>query len=99
MREATELDTELDAILSSDPTSITKSPVDTSEGTEAAERGSNPEDEVTDEEVVLDEDVQLPVGSPSGAGSQELFSTPEVFSQSQQLLSGEQEAGDETPVK
>ncbi|EMP35987.1 Zinc finger and SCAN domain-containing protein 29 [Chelonia mydas] len=69
---------ELDAILSGNPTSIAKSPVDTSEGTEAAERGSNPEDEVIDEEVELDEDVQLLAGSPSGAGSQELLSTPEV---------------------
>ncbi|EMP32262.1 Transmembrane protein 50B [Chelonia mydas] len=63
---------------------------------EVAERGPNTEDEVIDKKVELDEDVQLPVGSPGGAGSQELFSTPEVSSQSQQLLSGEQEAGDET---
>ncbi|EMP39608.1 hypothetical protein UY3_03204 [Chelonia mydas] len=90
---------ELDAILGGDPTSTAKSPVDISEGTEAAERAPNPEDEVTDEEVELDEDVQLPVGLPGGAGSQELFSTPEVSSQSQQFLSGEQETGDETPGK
>ncbi|EMP33317.1 hypothetical protein UY3_09547 [Chelonia mydas] len=38
-----------------------------------------------DEEVELEEDVVLPAGSPGGAGSQELFSTPEV-------LNGEQEA-------
>ncbi|EMP36418.1 hypothetical protein UY3_06400 [Chelonia mydas] len=71
--------------------------MDSSEGTEAAERGPNPQDKVIDKEVELDEDMQLPAGSPSGAGSQELFSTPEVSSQSQQLLSGEQKAGDETP--
>ncbi|EMP34859.1 Zinc finger and SCAN domain-containing protein 20 [Chelonia mydas] len=88
---------ELDAILGGDPTSSAKSPVDTLERTTAAERGPNPEDELTDEEVELDEDMQLPAGSLDGAGSQELFSTPEVSSQSQQLFSGEQEAGDETP--
>ncbi|XP_039359419.1 zinc finger and SCAN domain-containing protein 29-like isoform X2 [Mauremys reevesii] len=53
---------ELDAILSGDPTSTTKSPVDTSVGLEMVERGPNPEDEVTDEEVELDDDVELPVG-------------------------------------
>ncbi|XP_030395239.1 uncharacterized protein LOC115637784 [Gopherus evgoodei] len=89
---------ELDAILGDYPTSIAKILVDTSEGTEIAERGHNPEDEVIDEEVELDEDVQLPVGLLGGAGSQELFSTPEVSSQSQQLLFSEQEAGDETPA-
>ncbi|XP_050791474.1 calcyphosin-2 isoform X2 [Gopherus flavomarginatus] len=87
---------ELDAILSGDPISIAKSPMDTLEGIEAAEGGPNLEDEVIDEAVELDEDVQLPAGSPSGAGSQELFFTPEMSSQSQQSLSGEQEAGDET---
>nr|XP_042700091.1 uncharacterized protein LOC122172560 [Chrysemys picta bellii] len=88
---------ELDAILSGNPTSTTKSPMDTSAGREVAERGPNPEDEVIDEEVELDNDVELPSGSPGGAGSQELFTNPEVSSQSQQLLSGEQEAGEERP--
>ncbi|EMP41853.1 hypothetical protein UY3_00888 [Chelonia mydas] len=74
-----------------------KSPVDTSEGMEVAERALNPKDEVIDEVVELDEDVQLPAGSPSGAGSHEPFSTPEVSSQSHQSLSREQEAGDEMP--
>ncbi|EMP26666.1 hypothetical protein UY3_16249 [Chelonia mydas] len=87
---------ELDGILGGDPTSTAKSPVDTSEGTEVAERRPNPEDEVIDEEVELDEDVELPAGSTGGADTQEQFSTPEVLSQSQQFLSGEQEAGDET---
>ncbi|EMP40724.1 hypothetical protein UY3_02061 [Chelonia mydas] len=90
---------ELDAILAGDPISIAKSLVDTLEGTEVAERGPNPQDEVIDEEVELYEDVQLLAGSLSGAGSQELFSTVEVSSQSQQLLSGEQEVEDETPGK
>ncbi|CAM5179369.1 unnamed protein product, partial [Eretmochelys imbricata] len=87
----------LGAILRGDLTSTTKSPVDTSAGVEAVERGSNPEVEVIDEEVESDDDVQLPVGSSGGASSQELFSTPEVSRQSQQLLSGEQEAGDKMP--
>ncbi|XP_074922648.1 calcyphosin-2 isoform X2 [Chelonoidis abingdonii] len=88
---------ELDANLGGDPISIAKSPMDTLEGTEAAEGGPNLENEVIDEEVELDEDVQLPTGLPSGAGSQELFFILEMSSQSQQLLSDEQEAGDETP--
>ncbi|KAG6938520.1 hypothetical protein G0U57_005780, partial [Chelydra serpentina] len=49
---------ELEAIFGGDPTSTAKSPVDTLEGTEAAEREPNPEDE----EVELDDDVELPVG-------------------------------------
>ncbi|EMP32473.1 von Willebrand factor A domain-containing protein 3B [Chelonia mydas] len=88
---------ELDAILGGDPTSTAKSPMNTSAGLEAAERRPNPEDEVIDEEVELDDDEELPAGSPGGAGSQELFTTPEVSSQSKQLLSSEQEAGEETP--
>ncbi|EMP36519.1 Zinc finger and SCAN domain-containing protein 20 [Chelonia mydas] len=87
---------ELDSILDGDPTS--KSPVDTSERMEEAEGVPNREDEVIDEEMELDLDVALPVESTGGAGSQELFSTPEVPSQSQQLLSGKQEA-DEMPGK
>ncbi|EMP35935.1 Zinc finger and SCAN domain-containing protein 29 [Chelonia mydas] len=87
---------ELDAILGGDPTSTAKSPVDISVDVEAEERGPNPEDEVIDEEVELDDNVELPVGLLSGAGSQELFNTPEVY-QSQQLFSGEQEAGEEMP--
>nr|XP_042698026.1 uncharacterized protein LOC112059694 isoform X2 [Chrysemys picta bellii] len=76
---------ELNDILGGDPTSIADCPVDTSH---AAESGDNLEAEIVNEEVELEEDVVLPAGSPSGAGSQELFSTPEV-------LNGEQEA-DET---
>ncbi|EMP40349.1 Zinc finger and SCAN domain-containing protein 20 [Chelonia mydas] len=89
---------ELDAILSGDTTSTTKSPVDASAGLEAVERGPNPEDEIVDEKVELDDNVELPMGPPSGSGSQKLFSTLEVSSQSQQLLSSEQEAGEETPA-
>ncbi|XP_030436870.1 uncharacterized protein LOC115660041 isoform X4 [Gopherus evgoodei] len=50
------------------------SPVDT---LQAAERGGNPEAKIVDEEVELEEDVEPPMGSSDGAGSQELFSTPE----------------------
>ncbi|EMP42494.1 hypothetical protein UY3_00235 [Chelonia mydas] len=74
-----------------------ESPVDTWAGLEAAERGPNPEDEVIDEEVELDDNVELPPRLSSGAGSQELFTTPESPSQSQQLLSGDQEAREEMP--
>ncbi|EMP28909.1 hypothetical protein UY3_13937 [Chelonia mydas] len=74
-------DSELNAILGSDPTSIASCPVDTSQ---AAERGGNPEAEILDEEVELEEDVELPVGLPREAGSQELLSTPEVFNREQE---------------
>ncbi|EMP35910.1 hypothetical protein UY3_06938 [Chelonia mydas] len=73
-------------IFSGDPSSTTTCSVDTLASLEAAERGPNPEDEVTDEEVEFD-DVELLAGWPGGAGSQELFSTPEVSSQFQQSLS------------
>ncbi|EMP35857.1 hypothetical protein UY3_06961 [Chelonia mydas] len=86
---------ELDAILGGDSTA--KSPVDTSAVLEAAERGPNLEDEVIDEEVELDDYVEFLEGLPDGTGSQEWFYTPEVTSQSQQWLSGEQEAGEERP--
>ncbi|XP_034613732.1 zinc finger and SCAN domain-containing protein 29-like [Trachemys scripta elegans] len=85
---------ELDTIVGGNLTTTT---TDALAGLEAAERGPNLEHEVIDEEVELDEVVPLLVELPSGAGNQELFSTPEVSSQSQQSLSGEQEAGDETP--
>ncbi|XP_044884871.1 axonemal dynein light chain domain-containing protein 1 isoform X2 [Mauremys mutica] len=51
-------------------------PVDTSQ---AAERGGNQQAEILHEEVELEEDMVLPTGSPSGAGSQELFSTSEML--------------------
>ncbi|EMP35672.1 hypothetical protein UY3_07158 [Chelonia mydas] len=68
---------ELDVILGGDPTSIAKSPMDTLEGTEAEERGPNPEDKVIDEEVELDEDVQLPTGSPEEQPATELAAETE----------------------
>ncbi|EMP28145.1 hypothetical protein UY3_14796 [Chelonia mydas] len=70
------------------PFDVSLCPVDTSE---SAERGGNPEAEILDEEVELEEDVELPVGSTGGAGSQELFSSPEV-------LHGEQKV-EETPAR
>ncbi|EMP33969.1 hypothetical protein UY3_08879 [Chelonia mydas] len=74
--------------------------MDTSEGPEVVERGPNPENEVIDEEVELDDDdVELLAGVSGGVGSQELFSTLEVSSQSQQLFSGDQEAGEEMPIQ
>ncbi|EMP33944.1 hypothetical protein UY3_08895 [Chelonia mydas] len=68
--------------------------MDTLAGLEAAEKAPNPEDEVIDEEVELDDNVELLVGLPGGTDSQELFTTLEVSSQSQQLLSGKQEAAE-----
>ncbi|EMP35271.1 hypothetical protein UY3_07564 [Chelonia mydas] len=56
---------ELDAILSGDLTTTT-SPLDTSAGLEVVERGPNPEDKVTDDEVELDDDVELEQGDPVG---------------------------------
>ncbi|EMP25487.1 hypothetical protein UY3_17434 [Chelonia mydas] len=91
--------TEQNAILGGDPTSIAKSPVEILTGLEAVERGPNLEGEVIDEEVELDDDVELLGESSSGVGNQELVTTPEVSSQSQQLLSGEQEAGEEMSGK
>ncbi|KAM7181809.1 uncharacterized protein RBU57_000460 [Macrochelys suwanniensis] len=58
--------------------------------------GPTPEDEVIDEKMELD-DVEPTAGSPSRVSSQELFFTLEVSSQSRQLHSGKQEAGEEIP--
>ncbi|EMP28457.1 hypothetical protein UY3_14439 [Chelonia mydas] len=55
---------ELYVILGSDPT--TKSPMDTSEGLEAAASGLNPDDEMVDEAVQLEDDVKHTTGLSSG---------------------------------
>ncbi|EMP34328.1 hypothetical protein UY3_08497 [Chelonia mydas] len=83
---------ELEAILGGNPTST--SPVVTLAGLEVSERGPNLEDEVTDDEVEFDNHVELPADSPGGASTVHPL---EVSSQSQQLHSSEQEAGEETP--
>ncbi|EMP27168.1 hypothetical protein UY3_15767 [Chelonia mydas] len=88
---------ELDPILGSNPTSTAKSPVDTLVRQEVAESGPNPEDKVVGKEVELEDDVEPTAGLSSGTASQEFFSTLEVSSQSQQSLSGKQEAGEEGP--
>ncbi|EMP39856.1 hypothetical protein UY3_02916 [Chelonia mydas] len=53
---------ELDAIFGGDPTCTVKNAMDTLAGLEAVERGPNPEDKFTDEEVVLDNNMEPPVG-------------------------------------
>ncbi|EMP40717.1 Zinc finger and SCAN domain-containing protein 20 [Chelonia mydas] len=88
---------ELDAILGSDSTSTAESPVDTSAGLKLVESGRNSEIEVLDEEVEIEDDVEAMAGSPGGVSSQELFSTPEVSTQSWQSHSGKREAGEDTP--
>ncbi|XP_030434589.1 zinc finger and SCAN domain-containing protein 20-like [Gopherus evgoodei] len=85
---------ELDATRG-DPTSTAKSSMDSSAGLELAENGPNPEDEVINQEVELDNHVEPTAGLPCGVSSQELFSTPEVSSQSQQSHSNKQEAEEE----
>nr|XP_042716319.1 uncharacterized protein LOC122174700 [Chrysemys picta bellii] len=82
---------ELDGILSGDLTSTAKSTMDTSVGLELLESVSNPEEEVIDEEVESED------GEPHDVSSQVQFCTPEVSSQSLQSLSGETEAGEQTP--
>ncbi|XP_065424365.1 uncharacterized protein LOC135975795 [Chrysemys picta bellii] len=87
---------ELDAILGGDPTSTAKATVDTSVVHVLVESG------LSQEEEILDEDVE---GDPAaeddsevrGAGSQELFSTPEEASQSQLSDLGEAQTGEEAP--
>nr|XP_025034680.1 uncharacterized protein LOC112543837 [Pelodiscus sinensis] len=76
--------------------STAKSRVATSEGKEAVPRGPHPEDEIVDEEVEEDEDQGLPPRSPIVSGSQELFSTADRHSRSEEPLSRDQEAGDDT---
>ncbi|EMP36142.1 hypothetical protein UY3_06664 [Chelonia mydas] len=83
---------ELLAILSSEPTSTVKSPVDTLGGQEAAGSRVSPEDDPVDEEVELEEDVGHAIGSSGGMASQDLFLTLEGSSQSQHSGCGVHEA-------
>ncbi|EMP41440.1 hypothetical protein UY3_01306 [Chelonia mydas] len=57
---------ELDAILGSDSTSTTKSPMDTLGGLETTDSGFNPEDKVVDKEVKLEDNVDHMAESSSG---------------------------------
>ncbi|EMP34215.1 hypothetical protein UY3_08639 [Chelonia mydas] len=89
---------ELDAILGGDPTSPLKATVDTSVACMPVESG------LSQEEEILDEDVERE-GDPEGRTSwrsrdaccQELFSTPEEASQSQQSDLGKAQTGEEAP--
>ncbi|EMP32765.1 hypothetical protein UY3_10105 [Chelonia mydas] len=85
---------ELDTIVSGDPTSTTKSPVDTSVGLETADSRLNPEDEVVDKEVELEDKMGQATGSSGTVVSQDLFSTQEGSSQSQHSVYGTHVAGE-----
>ncbi|EMP42276.1 hypothetical protein UY3_00436 [Chelonia mydas] len=89
---------DLDAILRGNPTSTAKSPIATLAGLEAADSGLNHKDEVMDKEVEMEDDVEHVAGSSGGTASQDLFSTLEESSQSQQSSSGMHDAGEESSV-
>ncbi|EMP23974.1 hypothetical protein UY3_18917 [Chelonia mydas] len=90
---------ELDVILSGDPTSTAEAPVDTSVAHVPAESGPSQEKEILDEDVKREVDPEAEDDSEvRDAHSQELFSTPEEASQSQLSELGEAQTGQETPV-
>ncbi|XP_065424252.1 zinc finger and SCAN domain-containing protein 20-like [Chrysemys picta bellii] len=85
---------ELDVILGSGPTSTAKTPVDTSVARVPVESGPSQEEEILDKEGEGDPEAEDD-SEVRDAGSQELFSTPEEASQSQQLdLGGGQTGSD-----
>ncbi|EMP26304.1 hypothetical protein UY3_16613 [Chelonia mydas] len=89
---------ELDVILGGDPTSTVKTPVDTSLARMPVESGPSQEEEILDE--VRDGDSEAEDDSEGrDACSQELFSTLEEPSHSQQLDLGEAQTGEEAPGK
>ncbi|XP_074799612.1 uncharacterized protein LOC141981882 [Natator depressus] len=90
---------ELHAILSDDPTSTTKSPMDTSGELKAMASRVNLKDKVVDNEVELEEDVGQVTGSAGDMASQDLILTLEWSSQSQQSISGIPEAGEGSSIK
>ncbi|EMP38986.1 hypothetical protein UY3_03819 [Chelonia mydas] len=85
---------ELDAILSGDPTSTTKDPVDTSLACVPVKSGLSQEEAILDEEREGDPEAEDD-SEARDACSQELFSTPEEPSQSQQLELGEVQTREE----
>ncbi|EMP34502.1 hypothetical protein UY3_08331 [Chelonia mydas] len=88
---------ELDAILSSDPTSTVKSRVDTLLVSLPVESGLSQEEAILEEEGEGEPEAEDDLEARD-AGSQELFSTPEEPSQSQQVDIGEAQTGEEAPV-
>ncbi|EMP41890.1 hypothetical protein UY3_00856 [Chelonia mydas] len=87
---------ELDRILGGDPTSTAKSPVDTSLAHVPVESGPSQEEAILDEEGEGDPEAEDD-SEARDACSQELFSTPEEPSQSQQSDIGEAQTGEEAP--
>ncbi|XP_073179404.1 Fc receptor-like protein 3 isoform X2 [Lepidochelys kempii] len=86
---------ELDAMLGGDPTSTAKAPVDTSLAHVPVESGLSQEEEISDEDG--EEDPEAEDDSETReAGSQELFSTPEQPSRSQQSELGKAQTGEES---
>ncbi|EMP27338.1 Zinc finger and SCAN domain-containing protein 29 [Chelonia mydas] len=89
---------ELDMILGGDPTSTAKAPMDTSLAHVPVDSGPSQEKEILDEEGEGDPEAED--GSEArDACSQELFSTLEEPSQSQQSDLGKAETGEKAPGK
>ncbi|XP_073184241.1 uncharacterized protein [Lepidochelys kempii] len=89
---------ELDAILSSDPTSTAKTTVDTLVACMPVESGPSQEEEILDEDVEgMGEQEAGNDSEVRDVCSQELFSTPEEASQSQLSELGEAEIGEKAP--
>ncbi|EMP33929.1 hypothetical protein UY3_08941 [Chelonia mydas] len=87
---------ELDVILSGDPTSTAKAPVDTSLARVPVESGSSQQEEILDEDVEGEGDPEAGDDSEvRDAYSQDLFSTPEEPSQSQLSEIGKAQTGEE----
>ncbi|XP_053868045.1 zinc finger and SCAN domain-containing protein 29-like [Malaclemys terrapin pileata] len=87
---------ELDVILSGDPTSTAKVPVDASVASLSVESGPSQEEAILDEDVKREPDVE-DISAARDACSQQLFSTPEEASQSQQSDLGKVQTGEEAP--
>ncbi|EMP25910.1 Class I histocompatibility antigen, F10 alpha chain [Chelonia mydas] len=90
--------TELDMILGGDPTSTTETTVDTSVAQGTIESGLNQKEEIVDGDMEGEGDPETEDDFVfTDACSQELFSTQEEASQSQQSEFGKAETGQEAP--
>ncbi|KAM9163537.1 uncharacterized protein ACDP82_001314 [Pangshura tecta] len=87
---------ELDAILGGDPISTVKAPVDTLLARVPVKSGRSQEEEILDEEGEGNPEAEDD-SEARDACSQELFSTPEEPSQSQQSGLGEAQTGEKAP--
>ncbi|EMP25335.1 hypothetical protein UY3_17599 [Chelonia mydas] len=88
---------ELDVILGGDPTSTAKAPVDTLLAHVPVESGPSQEQEILDKDVEGDPEAEDD-SEARDACSQELFSTLEEASRSQQLDIGKAQTGEEPPT-